>query len=811
MAADGRKEHEGRWTLWYGEAAEKFVEALPIGNGRLGGMVYGGVRLERVQLNEDTLWSGYPYDTNNYGAYVHLEEARWLAFEGKFAEAQRLVESKMLGPFTQSYMPLGDVTLELEHPDEEVRDYRRELDLERGAARVQYRCGDVGYLRDFICSAPDQVMALRITADHPGSVSFTIRADSPLKHKTLTKDGLLVLTGQCPSNVDPNYFNVEGRDPVVYEDGKGMMFTASIKLECEGGTTEAVDDRTAIRVQGADAVTILIAAATSYVDSGKDPFANGRDPEEACLNALRSAEKLEWKELCRRHVEDYRPLYERVRLDLGSGLNDRLPTDVRLMSVKAGESDPALEALLFQYGRYLMISGSRLGTQALNLQGIWNDQVRAPWSSNYTVNINAQMNYWPAETCHLPECHEPMLDLIEELSATGAKTAKIHYGCEGWTVHHNTDLWRLTSPVGRTGELPDTAVWAMWPMGGAWLVRHLWDRFEFGGDVGYLRERAYPLMKGSALFLLDWLIENERGERVTNPSTSPENRFLTSEGEEIGVAVASTMDLALIRDVFGKCREASRILGDVPPEDEALLRRIDEALAKLPAYRIGSYGELQEWFADFEEAEPGHRHVSHLYPLYPGNEITPRSTPDLAEACRRSLERRMVNGGGHTGWSCVWLINLWARLEDGEQAYRFVHTTLAKSSYPNLFGAHPPFQIDGNFGYTAGVAEMLVQSHAGEVSLLPALPRAWATGTVRGLKARGGHEVGIRWEAGKLKHASLRAGRSGECAVRTRTGMKTITDRGKAVIVKVLDSSAGGYVYRFNAIEGETYHFMEQE
>ncbi|MCU6707766.1 glycoside hydrolase family 95 protein [Paenibacillus sp. J5C_2022] len=796
----------GQYSLWYREPAAIWEEALPVGNGSLGAMVYGGIRQERIKLNEDTLWSGYPCDTNNYEAHACLEQARRLIHEMRHREAERLIESNMLGPFTQSYMPLGDLLIDIGHEGEEVSSYRRELNLEEAVIRVSYESGGVAYSRELFCSAPDGVMALSFRTDRAGGVHLGLKLESLLHHAAERIDGgILVMQGRCPSHVDPNYFQMEGREPIQYEEGKGMTFAASVKLIHEGGALHASED--GYLVEGADSVILLMHAATSFNGSGQDPYTDGQDSLAKCLAKLDAASQHSWETLQERHAQDYRPLFERVELDLGSSERIDQPTDLRLMELKAGGSDSHMEALLFQYGRYLMIAGSRPGTQALNLQGIWNADMRPPWSSNYTLNINAQMNYWPAETCGLAECHEPMLDMIGELSETGARTASIHYGCSGWTAHHNSDIWRLSSPVGRTGEMPDTVSWAMWPMGAAWLVRHLWERYAFGGDGAYLREKAYPSIKGAALFLLDFLVEGGDGQQVTNPSTSPENKFIAPNGSSASVGSASTMDIALIRDVFRICLEAGPLVADdaEEEEEEAFRNRLQEAIDKLPPYRIGRHGQLQEWLNDYEEAEPGHRHMSHLYPLYPGNEITPGLTPELAEACRRTLERRIGHGGGHTGWSCAWLINLWARLEDGEQAHHFVETLLKKSTYPNLFDAHPPFQIDGNFGYTAGVAEMLLHSHAGQLVLLPALPKAWSSGSVRGLRARGGYAVSMEWDEGKLKHAALIAERSGVCTVRTGTAVQ-LRSNGPALTsaVRIEASSEHEYVYQFYIRAGQT-------
>ncbi|WP_242835282.1 glycoside hydrolase family 95 protein [Ruminiclostridium papyrosolvens] len=768
--------------LWYKSPARIWEEALPIGNGRLGGMVHGGIIQECIDLNDDTLWSGLPGQDINKNVLPVLHKVQRLVDEGKNYEAQKLIEENVLTGYSQSYLPLGRLLLTYELSGD-TKGYSRSLSLNTAVCETRYTCGGVNYFREVICSYPDDVMVVHMTADKSGSLTFTATLDSQLRYRIAKRDNSLIMTGDCPSRMIPDY--VEADKHILYdhkEQSRSIRFSVGIRANVKGGSLIAEADR--ISVTAADEVLLILSSATNFEGFDKMPGSSGTDPLTKCMKILDEAAGYSWNELLSRHKADHAALFDRVCLDLGP--QSPQPTDKILAAYASGKYDPSLDSLMFAYGRYLLMACSRPGTQAANLQGIWNKELTAPWSSNYTTNINTEMNYWPAETANLSECHLPLFDLLKDVSKAGSEISRVHYGCRGFVLHHNTDLWRMTSAV--SGQ----ARWGFWPMGGAWLSIHIMEHYRFTCDADFLKNHYY-IIREAVLFLLDYMKPDENRYFVTNPSTSPENAFIDAEGRICSITKGSTMDLAIIRELFESCIEAQSIL----KIDSDLSDLLAQRLCKLPPFQIGGNGQLLEWPDEYVEEEPGHRHMSHLFGLYPGSVISPLHTPELAEACRKSLEQRLSNGGGHTGWSCAWLICLYARIGDGNNAYRFVNQLLTRSVYPNLFDAHPPFQIDGNFGFTTGIIEMLLQSHKGELHLLPALPDNWKNGSVTGIKARGNYTVDISWREHHLVRARITAGQNGVCRIRINeafTADKYVERIENSVLVKLTANESVNFI-----------------
>lgn len=749
--------------LWYNQPASYFEESLALGNGKMGASVFGGVNNDKIFLNDATLWSGEPVNPNNNPeAYNYLPAIRQALKDENYKLADSL-NHYLQGTFSESYAPLGTMHIHFSHQGE-YKNYYRELDISTAVSKVSYQVGDTHFQREYFISHPDQIMVIHLSGNKKNSINCSLEFESLLKYTLSNSQNILEANGYTPYHTEPNYRG-DMPNAIQFDENRGTRFTSLFTVKASDGNVSILNNKLEIS-ECSDAV-ILISVATSFNGFNKNPVSEGLDNQAIAKYKLETASKKSYAELKNEHITDYQSLFNRVSFSLGTAEDFQLPTDKRLMRYSEGKDDKNLEILYFQYGRYLLISSSRSEGVPANLQGIWNPYIRPPWSSNYTLNINAEENYWMAESANLSELHLPLLSFIKNIAETGAITAKNYYNAGGWTACHNSDIWAMSNPVGDFGKGDPN--WANWNMAGAWLSTHLWEHYSFTHDTAYLKNDAYPLMKGAVQFCLDWMIQNEKGEWITSPGTSPENLYVTPNGYVGATLYGATADLAMIRELFEDFIAASNVL----KINTEFVARVVQVFENLHPYKIGKKGNLQEWYFDWEDAEPLHRHQSHLFGLYPGHHIYPHETPQLAQACRTTLE---IKGDETTGWSKGWRINLWARLWDGNRAYKMyrellryvdpdgkdINYTGGGGTYPNLFDAHPPFQIDGNFGGSAAVIEMLMQSDENKIYLLPALPETWDEGSIQGICARGGFVVSIAWEKATLQKTEILAKTDGK-------------------------------------------------
>lgn len=770
-------------TLWYDEPAECFEESLVLGNGKNGATVFGGVTSDQIFLNDITLWSGEPVDSYmNPDAYKYIHEIREALKQEDYALAEQL-NKKIQGKFSESYVPMGTMFIEFQHQGD-YSNYHRQLDVSKAIAKVSYSVDDFDFTREYFISHPDKVMVIKLSGSEKKSLNFTVKFKSLLKYYASKSDNTLQINGYAPYQVIPDYWY--GDDPVRFDENRGTRFSSFFRIKNTDGQLVLSDST--IQVYNASEAILFISMATSFNGFNNDPAIQGLDNKTIAAIQLENACKKNYDVLKKRHLTDHQALFKRVNLVLTEDSVPRLPTDERLMNYTKGADDKNLEALYFQFGRYLLIASSRTESVPANLQGLWNPYIRPPWSSNYTMNINVEENYWLAESANLSEMHKPFLTFIGNLAETGKVTAKTFYGVDkGWASCHNSDIWAMSNPVGDFGK--GEPMWACWNMSGTWVVTHLWDHYLYTGDKEFLKNYAYPLMKGAAEFCLEWMVKDKNGHLITSPSTSPENTYITPDGFRGATLYGATSDLAMIRECFTQTIQASELLGI----DNGFRNSLKTALVQLYPFQISKKGHLQEWYHDWDDFEPTHRHQTHLYGLHPGRHITPEKTPELAEACRVTLNNK---GDETTGWSKGWRINLWARLWDGNRAYKLYRELLKYVSpssgqninysggggtYPNLFDAHPPFQIDGNFGGAAGVIEMLMQSDENGIILLPALPDAWPTGSIEGICARNGFELTIFWKDKKLESVNVFSKSGSSCTLNYKGHESTFkTEKGNS-------------------------------